>query len=105
MRGRTLDENAQVWAREGGVGVIDDDDFAVGVEQEQGRLREGLVCLARVAWLAHEQAPPACMCRHMPSANQRGVLDLQCGPVYTVVQRQKMRHGLPNREQSVRMVQ
>lgn len=26
-------------------------------------------------------------------------------PVYTVVQRQKMRHGLPNREQSVRTVQ
>lgn len=82
MRGRTFDEYAQVWAREGGVGVVDDDDLAVGVEQEQGRLREGLVRLARVARLAHEQAPPARMCRHMPSANQRGgLLDpcIHCG--------------------------
>ena len=46
-----FDQDAQVGAGKGRVGVVDDDDLAVRVQQEQSRLREGLVCLADVAWL------------------------------------------------------
>ena len=46
-----FDQDAQVGAGKGRVGVVNDDDLAVWVQQEQGWLREGLVRLTNVAWL------------------------------------------------------
>ncbi len=46
---RTLDQDAQVGAREGRVGVVDDLQLAVRVEQEQRRLRERVIRLALAA--------------------------------------------------------
>lgn len=65
----TLNQDAEVWASEGRVGVVNDDDLAVWVEQEQCRFWEWLVRLTDVARLGHKQAPPAHMCPHMPSIN------------------------------------
>ncbi len=48
---RTFNQDAQVRARKGGIGVVDNDHLAVRVQQEQRRLRERLVRLADVARL------------------------------------------------------
>ena len=55
----TLDEDAQVGAREGGVGVLADVDVPLRVQQEHGRLGEGAVGLAHIPGLADEEAPSA----------------------------------------------
>ena len=46
---RTLDQDAQVGARKGRVGVVDDLQLAIRVEQKQRRLRERVVRLALAA--------------------------------------------------------
>ena len=48
---RAFDQDAQVGAGKGRIGVVNDDDLAVWVQQEQSRLWEWLVCFADVAWL------------------------------------------------------
>ena len=48
-RQRTLNQDAQVGARKGRVGVVQDLQLAVGVEHEQCRLRERVVRLALAA--------------------------------------------------------
>lgn len=86
----TLNEDTQVGPDEGGVGVLSNLDLALGVDQEQGGLWEGVLSLPDVAGVADVQAPLVHVCQLQAVGNAVcDLLGLSGGPQRVQLQQRR----------------